>query len=54
MAAEAAAAVAFDPISPQHADPMLMPLDDQFSVLAQSYFAQGRDFSNVDDWWYSH
>ena len=27
------------------------PLDDEFRVLAQSYFAQGQDFVNLDDWW---
>lgn len=27
-------------------------VDDQLQVLAQSYFAQGQDFVNLDDWWY--
>jgi hypothetical protein len=27
-------------------------IDDQLQVLAQSYFAQGQDFVNLDDWWY--
>jgi hypothetical protein len=30
---------------------VLLPADDQ--VLAQSYFAQGQDFVNLDDWWYT-
>jgi hypothetical protein len=33
------------------AQQVLGPLDDEFSVLAQSYFAQGQDFVNLDDWW---
>ena len=32
--------------------PGLPSTDDQFQVLAQSYFAQGADFVNLDDWWY--
>jgi hypothetical protein len=36
-----------------HMQPPLMPVDDEFTVLAQSYFAQGQDFVNVDDWWYT-
>lgn len=28
------------------------PVNDQLQVLAQSYFAQGDNFVNFDDWWY--
>lgn len=37
---------------PQYQAQSFPVVDDQFSVLAQSYFAQGQDFVNLDDWWY--
>ncbi|KIW12783.1 hypothetical protein PV08_07970 [Exophiala spinifera] len=39
-----------NPVSQQQPQPLM---DDCFSVLAHSYFAQGQDFANMDDWWYS-